>query len=242
MLLFCRNCSKELVVTPDKTCASCGAKPVKATAFCRYCANATCAEDLVCPTCGAAIKPIPSRVRVLNKETKRLVKLGEITNKVIIVTLIATYVWFALPSKVVEPIKNTVSDMVMQSTGYTALPINSISSFPAVIQPFEDLWMAHNIEEVLTPEGVAINTTQQLTIYAIYKNTALEDVTANCTYQSSNEMTATVNASGFVKAVGSGYADIMVSYTVVPGTANFTGASAGKVPVTFSVNVSVTVY
>lgn len=242
MLLFCRNCGKELAVTPDKTCAACGGRPVKATVFCRYCANATCAEDFVCPTCGAAIKPIPSKVRVVSKETQRLVKRGEIVNRVIIVTLISAYVWFALPSKVTTPIKSTVSDIVMQSTGYTALPINAISSFPSVIPPFNDIWFAHNIEEVLTPEGVAVNTTQQLTIYAIYKNTTTEDVTANCTYQSSNEMTATVNASGFVKAVGPGSATIMVSYTVVPGTANFTGAAAGKVPVTFSVNVSVTVH
>ena len=242
MLLFCRNCGKELVVTPDKTCAACGAKPVKAYTFCRYCGNTTRAEDLACPTCGAAIRPIPRRLRARTKGNQRLVKLWEIVNKVVIVALIATYVWFALPSKVTAPIKSTVSDMVMQSTGYTALPINSISALPSVIPPFEDLWMAHNIEEVLTPEGVAVNTTQQLTIYAIYKKTTLEDVTANCTYQSSNENIATVNATGLVKAVGSGSATIMVSYTVVPGTANFTGATAGKVPITFSVNVSVTVY
>lgn len=241
MLLFCRNCGKELAVNPDKTCAACGGKPVKATSFCRYCANTTCAEDFVCPTCGAAIKPIPSKARVPNKETQRLVRLGEIVNKVIIVTLISTYVWFALPPKVTTPIKSTVSDIVMQSTGYTALPINSISALPSVIPQVNDQWFAHNIEEELTPEGIAVNTTQQLTIYAIYKNTTLEDITANCTYQSDSELIATVNASGIVKAVGSGSAIIMVFYTVVPGSANFTGASTGKVPVTFSVNVSVTV-
>ena len=129
----------------------------------------------------------------------------------------------------------------MQSTGYTALPINSISALPSIIPQVNDQWFEHNIEEILTPEGIAVNTTQQLTIYAIYKNTKLEDITANCTYQSNSELIATVNASGFIKAVGSGSAIIMVFYTVVPGTANLTGASTGKVPVTFSVNVSVTV-
>ena len=241
MLLFCRNCGKELALTPDKTCAACGGRPVKATVFCRYCGHTTCAEDLGCPTCGAAIKPIPGRVRVLNKDTQRLVKLGEIVNKVIIVTLISAYVWFALPPQVAKPIINAVSDIVLQATGYTAFPINSISAVPSVIPPPIDIGNPHRLEEEEEPVGVAVNTTRQVTIYAIYRNTVLEDITANCTYQSSNEWIATVDASGLVKAVGPGTATVIVSYTVVPGSANFTGAAAGKVPVTFSVNVSVTV-
>ena len=146
MLLFCRNCGKELAVNPDKTCAACGGKPVKATAFCRYCGHTTSAEDLGCPTCGAAIKPIPGKVRVLSKDLQRLVRLGEIVNKVIITTLISAYIWFAFPAIVANPIKTAVSDIVLQSTGYTEFPVNAISAVPSVIPNPVDIGFPHRLE------------------------------------------------------------------------------------------------
>jgi hypothetical protein len=41
--------------------------------------------------------------------------------------------------------------------------------------------------------------------------------------------------------VASGAANITVSYTAIPGSANLTAAAEGKVPITVTVNVSVTV-
>jgi len=98
--------------------------------------------------------------------------------------------------------------------------------------------------------GTSINATHQLTVYAVYKNTTssngtkatrLQDVTNKATYNSSNERIATVSATGFVHAVGSGSADITVSYTAAPGSPSLATASEGKVPTTFTVTVPILV-
>jgi len=104
MLLFCRNCGKELVLTPEKTCANCGAKPVKAFDFCRYCGSKTTAEDVICPTCGAAIRPIARITKAPTKENQRLATLGKILKVAIAVALVATYAAFTLPPSVLRPI------------------------------------------------------------------------------------------------------------------------------------------
>ena len=92
-----------------------------------------------------------------------------------------------------------------------------------------------------------MNSTRQLTIYAVRINTTdnstvgtrLDDVTGNCSFKSSDESIATVNGSGFVLVTGHGYANITASYTAPPGTANLSNAAAGKIPVTFTVDVLV---
>ena len=246
LLLFCRNCGKELVVTPAKTCANCGAHPVKASAFCRYCGHTTSAQDVVCPTCGAAIKPIPSRVKAVNKQNPSLVKLGKILNLMIVVILVSLYVWFALPRRVLfEPLKAASSDVVMATTGYTALPLSFISASPTQIP------MVVGTDNGLMPVTIfTINTTQQLTIYAHYRNTntgiytgsgRFEEVTDKANYQSSNDKIATVIAGGLVQGVAPGSAIITISYTAVPGSANHSVAAEGKVPITLTCVVPVTV-
>ena len=52
--MFCRNCGKELVGTPEG-CLNCGAKPLTATSFCPNCGNLTTPLSVVCPKCGAGL-------------------------------------------------------------------------------------------------------------------------------------------------------------------------------------------
>ena len=254
--MFCRNCGKGLVVTPDKTCKDCGANAVKATSFCRYCGKPTGPQALTCPTCGSAIKPIPGSVKALNKENPKLIKLGKIVNLTIVAILVTAYVVFSLPPKVTKPVTAAVSDAVLSTTGYTALPLNSISSTPGRIPrsdpgPTIRAWETHAIFN--NPDYIDVfepNETVQLTINALYRNTAtanasgagrLEDVTANCTYKSSNEKIATVTSGGLVKALVVGSANIFVSYTAAPGSANMSTASAGKAPITVTTTVPIIV-
>ena len=100
--MFCRNCGKGLVLTPDKTCTNCGANPVKATSFCRYCGKPTSPQDLTCPACGFTIKSNQGSGRVLNKGAQRLVKRGEIVSLAIGVALVILYIVFSLPAKVTD--------------------------------------------------------------------------------------------------------------------------------------------
>ena len=243
--MFCRSCGKGLVVTPDRTCTGCGANTVKATSFCRYCGKHTSVHDLTCPTCGSAIKPIPSSIKALNKENPTLIKLSKIINLTIVVAFVTLYIVFSLPPKVTNPVKAAASDAMLATTGYTSLPLNSLSATPAIIPSLG------NVGEVFMPPNFAPNATRQLTIYAIYKNiintnnatkaTRIEDVTANSTYKSSNDKVATVTSGGFIRAVGPGEANITASYTVAPGSANISSAAQGKVPITVTVTVPVSV-
>ena len=252
MVQYCRNCGKELVVTPDKTCVSCGANAVKAISFCRYCGKPTSVQDLTCPTCGSAIKPIPSSVKALNKENPKLVKLGKIVNLTIVAVLVAAYIVFSLPPKVTKPIKAAASDAVMESTGYNTLPLNSISVYPTTIPPLNDApgnAAVFSVHPVVGGMGI-VTATQQLHIYALYKNTTsanatkatrFEDVTTNSTYLSSNDKIVTVTSGGLARAVAPGEANITIFYTAAPGSANISSAAQGKVPITVTFTVPVTV-
>ncbi len=66
-------------------------------------------------------------------------------------------------------------------------------------------------------------------------------VTAKCIFQSSNNDIATVTSGGLVKGVSPGNANINVSYTAIPGSANLSSAAKGKVPITITITVPVTV-
>ena len=244
--MFCRSCGRTLVVTPDKTCPECNANSVKATSFCRYCGKPTGPQDLTCATCGSSIKPIPSAVKALNKDNPRLLKLSKIVNLTIVTLIVTAYIVFSLPPKVTKPIALAASDVVVATIGYTELPLHSISSYPPTIPSLRGMgeWWADI--------GVTINTTRQLTVYAVFKNfntdnatkaTRTEEVTANCTYRSQNDKVATVTSGGFVQAVGPGATNITISYTAVPGSANLSSAAQGKIPitVTFEVPVWVTI-
>jgi hypothetical protein len=240
--MFCRNCGKGLVITPDKTCGSCGSNAVKATSFCRYCGKPTGPQDLTCSNCGSAIKPIPSSVRALHRDNPALIKLSKIVNLTIVAILVTAYIVFSLPPKVTKPITLAASDVVVATIGYTELPLHSISAYPPTIPSKRGMgeWWA----EI----GVTINTTQQLTVYAVFKNlntenatkaTRTEDVTDNSTYRSSNEKVATVTSGGRVRAVGPGTANITITYTAVPGSANMSSAAQGKTPITVTFDVPV---
>ncbi len=242
MIKFCRSCGKELAVATDKTCPDCSLSAVKAASFCRYCGKPTTAQDFVCPNCGAAIRPVPNSVRLLNPDNIKLMKLGKAINLGIVFVVVSAYVVFSLPKSVTTPIKAATSDAVMASTGYNALPLYSLSIVPPLIPELVTVGMTYSAP------GITVNTTRQLTVYAVYKNTTstnatkavrYEQITSNCTYVSGNEKVATVDQNGLVKAIGQGTTNITVSYTAAPGSANISDASAGKVPVTFTAKVQV---
>lgn len=242
MLKYCRNCGKELALTPAKTCRECGAKPTRAVAFCRYCGHITTVNDAVCPTCGAAIKPLAGFTRFY-QENPTLVKLGIVVNIFIVASLITTYIVLSLPKWVTRTIKSTAADVVMQSTGYNAQPLVTISVAPPLIPGYEGPKAAlHAVNEDFTPEGVPVNTTHQLTVFALYKNNAAEDITKMVVYKSESEAIANVTAEGLVTAVGPGKTKIIILYTALPGSANSSNPAPGKVPVTLNASVPVTVY
>lgn len=242
--MYCRNCGEGLSVTVDKTCSGCGANAVKATSFCRYCGKATGVQDLTCPNCGSAIKPIPGAVKALNKDNPALLKLSKIVNLTLVTLIVTAYIVFSLPPKVTKPITLAASDVVVATTGYTEIPLHSISAYPPQIPQLRNFGLEY------VPPGVTVNTTQQLTVYAIYKNLTAgnatkavrtEVVTANSTYRSSNEKVATVTSSGLVKAIAIGAANVTISYTAVPGSANMSSAAQGKIPITVTARVLVQV-
>ena len=242
MLKFCRNCGQELTLAPDKTCVRCGKKPTKATLFCRYCGKPTTSNDPVCPSCGAAIRPVANLARLLTGKNQKLVRLGIAVNLVIVVTLISAYVVLSLPRWLTRQIKSVASDVVMQTTGYNGLPLSTISAAPPSIPEADGPRRAlHAVMEDFTPEGVAPGTGTQLSVYAVYKSVTGEDITNHVIYQSENELVANVTASGLVTAVAPGRTTINIYYTAVPGSSNLSNPSAGKIPVTLNTTVSVIV-
>ena len=63
-------------------------------------------------------------------------------------------------------------------------------------------------EEVILP----VDATQQLTVTATYTEGEPKNVTAECSYESSNVEIATITGGGFVKGIAPGSASITVSY------------------------------
>ena len=52
--MFCRNCGKELVGTPE-LCLGCGAKPLAGNTFCQACGAGTNPLAEICIKCGARL-------------------------------------------------------------------------------------------------------------------------------------------------------------------------------------------
>lgn len=242
MVKFCRNCGKELAHSSVQTCTSCGAHSVKATSFCRFCGHTTTAGDDICAHCGSTIKPLPTSARVWSEKTKKLMKAGKIVNLTIVIAGVTAYVIFTLPPNLTKAVTTATGDAVMSSTGYTALPVRNIVAVPFGIPPWQ---VPRGFHYAL---AVATNATRQLTIYAVRINTTsdnatkaarLDEVTGNCSFKSSDENIATVNASGFVQVRSAGQANITAIYTAPAGTANMSNAAAGKIATTFTVDVLV---
>jgi hypothetical protein len=242
MVKFCRNCGKELVLTRDKTCSQCGVKPTRATSYCRYCGGPTRVDDTTCPKCGAAVRPIPGIFRINSLNKSRLVRLGIIVNLILILGVIAAFVIFSLPKSVTAPIKSAVVNVIKDTTGYTAYPLSAIAVVPHSIPPFDEPVEAlRGVNEVFTPEGVAVNTSYRLTVYAVFQNAAKSDVSGQAAFKSNNELVAIVDGSGLVTTVGTGSATITVSYTAAPGSSNISDPAPGKIPVIFTAEVPVNV-
>ena len=244
MIKFCRTCGKELATADDKTCHSCGANAVKGTTYCRYCSHSTTVDDTTCSNCGAALKPLPSSARSLFEYPRLSVKMGKIINLSIVVVVITLYVVFTLPKSITRPIKAVASDAVFQATGYTALPLDSISIVPTTVPRIIPM----------DPMFFDVNSTWPLTVYAVYKNTItvnatdnatkatrLENITDNCTFTSDDPSVATVDASGVIHAISVGVTRVWAHYTAAPGSANMSDAAQGKIPITVSDWIPVTV-
>lgn len=52
--MFCRNCGKELIGTPE-ICIGCGAKPLGGSSFCQACGATTNPQAEICLKCGARL-------------------------------------------------------------------------------------------------------------------------------------------------------------------------------------------
>jgi len=53
--MFCRNCGKELIGTPE-ICIGCGAKPLAGSSFCQACGAPTDPLAEICMKCGARLQ------------------------------------------------------------------------------------------------------------------------------------------------------------------------------------------
>ncbi len=245
--MFCRNCGKKLIGTPQ-ICANCGAQPVNATAFCRFCGGATTAQELLCPKCGCAIG-VPAESRgASNKQGRgRRIRTRAILGILVVVTFVSAILVLALPPAL-RLLQSAASSVVQATTGYSSTPLDSITATPSGIPDVASAPKGLILGEMTTTAIFAINATQQLTINAIYKKPSTnnatgigrtEDVTAKSIYRSSNEKIATVTSGGLVQGVAVGSANITVYYTAAPGSANLSAAAAGKIPITVSVVVPV---
>lgn len=72
--MFCRNCGKELIGTPE-ICVNCGAKPLAGTSFCHACGAATTPLAEICMKCGARL------VKEKQQLTKPAVEVTEVSPK-----------------------------------------------------------------------------------------------------------------------------------------------------------------
>ena len=239
--MFCRNCGKDIVGTP-KVCANCGSHPVNATSFCRYCGGITSDQDVMCQKCGSAIRTFTKAGKASGKAEQGWSTKAKRRLIVAALIFVVVYAVLALPTRIVlKPLQSALSDFVLSTIGYTSIPLHSLSVKP------------YNIPMPVYNQGqdniarFAVNQTQQLTINAEYMKTTstgsgtTKVVTNNCTFQSSNEQIATVTSAGLVQGVAPGTANIKVSYTAIPGSADFLSASKGKLPITITISVPVTV-
>ena len=241
--MLCSNCGKELVGIPA-ICEDCGTGPEPEPNPCPSCGSGTHVRAIACPKCGAALEATAGP----GKKGRGLRSISIVFNIVIAVVFVSTYLFLASPPAAVEPVVTAASNLVVASVGYTAIPLDSIIASPPVLPRVTQYFFTYVVP------GIPVNTTEQLTIYAVYKepttqgkfpsrNTAtasagrFEDVTDKAVFQSSNTAAVTVTADGLVRAVASGTANITVSYTAIPGSANLTAAAEGKIPITVTVNV-----
>ena len=241
--MLCSNCGKELVGTPA-ICEDCGTGPAPEPNPCPSCGSGTHVRAIACPKCGAALEATTES----GKKGRGLRSISIAFNILIAAVFVSTFLYLASPPAAVEPVVTAASNLVVASVGYTAIPLDSIIASPPVLPRVTQYFFTYVVP------GIPVNTTEQLTIYAVYKapstqgkfpsrNTAtasagrFEDVTDKAVFQSSNTAAVTVTAEGLVRAVASGAANITVSYTAIPGSANLTAAAEGKIPITVTVNV-----
>ena len=58
--MFCRNCGKELIGSPE-ICLECGAKPMNGASFCSNCGAATTELTEMCVKCGARMGGVAAK-------------------------------------------------------------------------------------------------------------------------------------------------------------------------------------
>ena len=129
--MFCRNCGKGLVGTPE-ICANCGADPVEATSFCRFCGGTTNSQEVMCPQCGAAIRTFAKSGKGSIIEGRGRFATTRTTLKILAaVTFVSVYIVLALPPRTaLRPLQSATSDLVVATVGYSSLPLDYITAYP----------------------------------------------------------------------------------------------------------------
>ena len=86
--MYCRNCGKELIGTPDY-CMGCGARPAAGRSFCPNCANPTTPLSEICVKCGKQLTPPVEQtpVAVLQKPAKTR------TNAILLAVFLHFWTW-----------------------------------------------------------------------------------------------------------------------------------------------------
>lgn len=96
--MFCRNCGKELIGSPE-ICPNCGARPMRGNSFCSNCGASTTPLTEICPKCGVQSEAFKKqrtarRKRRFTKRQEVLVGVG--AGLCMIVVGIAAGLWLSV--------------------------------------------------------------------------------------------------------------------------------------------------
>lgn len=86
----------------------------------------------------------------------------------------------------------------------TSAPTTPAATGPSILK---------SIEASPSSTEIHINRTTQIDVIARYTNSTIQNITAKCTFKSSDEKVATVTTAGLITAVADGSCQITVSYT-----------------------------
>ena len=118
--MFCRNCGKELIGSPE-FCPGCGARPIRGTSFCSNCGAPTTPLTEVCVKCG---------VRVVGREEARLREMSWFErhlNWTMVLAWVGTYPISFIVGGLAILTDPYISDDILSGIGFTIGLIVSIA-------------------------------------------------------------------------------------------------------------------
>ena len=118
--MFCRNCGKELIGSPE-FCPGCGARPIRGTSFCSNCGAPTTPLTEVCVKCG---------VRVVGREEARLREMSWFErhlNWTMVLAWVGTYPICFIVWELAMLADPYISDDILSGIGFTIGLIVSIA-------------------------------------------------------------------------------------------------------------------